>query len=568
MPRIAAVTIALCVACGSQRAPGRADGAGPRAEDAAPRGAATADRARSDAGDAAPGEPDAGDAAPGEPGAGDGGVDAGAPDADSEIAAADGGVPAYVEVEGDLALFPLHAVATSLEVKIYSSPRSMASRVGYLRNGARMRVGPPIRGGGCGGAWHELPTGGFVCARDGLEVRSGPVARPSAPPPPCMSCPLPYEYGFTRLASTPMLARLPDLDETRVIDEIIADRERASGTAPTKQAGRQPSDAQATSTSDGGEAAPPTAAPPDGGGQPAPLPAPPAQPTDVPSEVDATEGPPSAAEQRRAPSVSTWLERGFFVSINRLIGAKNRRLYFKTVYGRYVPENRVFRFTGFSPFQGVRVDAGHPLPIYFVKSPRAFLDPAPGTRGLERVRADRLTLLDVTGREGRAYRLASGHLVERSWVARIDRTPPPPDLVPGEKWIDVDLSEQTLVAYQGDTPILATMVSTGKEGFDTPSGDFRIKSKHVATTMDGNTATDGPYSIEDVPWTMYFHRSYALHGAFWHRQYGIARSHGCVNLSPNDARFLFDWTQPALPPGWHGVFATRENPGTRVIVHE
>jgi hypothetical protein len=206
--------------------------------------------------------------------------------------------------------------------------------------------------------------------------------------------------------------------------------------------------------------------------------------------------------------------------------------------------------------------------VYFVKAPRAMLEPAPGTHGLERVRVDRLTRLDVVGAEGRSWRLADGHLIEKGWVARITASPPPPDLAPGEKWIEVDLSDQTLVAYEGDRPVLATMVSTGKEGFETPSGDFRIKSKHVATTMDGNTATDGPYSIEDVPWTMYFHRSYALHGAFWHRQFGIARSHGCVNLSAADARFLFSWTLPALPPGWHGVHAGRDRPGTRVIVHE
>jgi hypothetical protein len=130
-------------------------------------------------------------------------------------------------------------------------------------------------------------------------------------------------------------------------------------------------------------------------------------------------------------------------------------------------------------------------------------------------------------------------------VARVAATPPPPALAPGEKWIDVDLSEQTLVAYEGERPVLATMVSTGKEDFDTPSGDFRIRSKHVATTMDGNTATDGPYSIEDVPWTMYFHRSYALHGAFWHRQLA-SPGHGCVNLSPSTpASSSVDRARPA-----------------------
>lgn len=84
--------------------------------------------------------------------------------------------------------------------------------------------------------------------------------------------------------------------------------------------------------------------------------------------------------------------------------------------------------------------------------------------------------------------------------------------------------------------------------------------------MDGN-ATSGAYSIENVPWVMYFRDSFALHGAFWHSGLGAVRSHGCVNLSPDDARWLFHWTSPTLPDGWHAVFATERDPGTRVYVH-
>jgi lipoprotein-anchoring transpeptidase ErfK/SrfK len=86
--------------------------------------------------------------------------------------------------------------------------------------------------------------------------------------------------------------------------------------------------------------------------------------------------------------------------------------------------------------------------------------------------------------------------------------------------------------------------------------------------MDGDVASDGPYSIEDVPWVMYFQGSYALHGAFWHNLFGSTRSHGCVNMSPLDARALFFWVEPELPTGWHGVFQTEGHPGTRVIIHE
>ena len=121
---------------------------------------------------------------------------------------------------------------------------------------------------------------------------------------------------------------------------------------------------------------------------------------------------------------------------------------------------------------------------------------------------------------------------------------------------------------------MTTVASTGRrnrsnpdENYETIQGGFRIQSKHVATTMDGNSANDGPYSIEDVPWVMYFEQSFALHGAFWHSSFGVMRSHGCVNLSPPDARWFYNWAEPQVPAGWHAAYATPQRPGTRVYVH-
>ncbi len=132
-----------------------------------------------------------------------------------------------------------------------------------------------------------------------------------------------------------------------------------------------------------------------------------------------------------------------------------------------------------------------------------------------------------------------------------------------------------LVAFEGTRPVFGTLISSGRRNptdkekdFPTPAGTFHIREKHVTTTMDGDVASDGPYSIEDVPWVMYFQGSYALHGAFWHDQFGHMRSHGCVNLAPDDARTLFAWTDPPLPPGWHGAFATDDKSGTRIVIHE
>ena len=85
------------------------------------------------------------------------------------------------------------------------------------------------------------------------------------------------------------------------------------------------------------------------------------------------------------------------------------------------------------------------------------------------------------------------------------------------------------------------------------------------TNLEDDDA-NGYYAIEDVPWVMFFHKGYGLHGAFWHRAFGHVRSHGCVNLTPGDAKWLFDWTSPALPPGWSAVLPTPDEPGTLVRV--
>jgi lipoprotein-anchoring transpeptidase ErfK/SrfK len=154
--------------------------------------------------------------------------------------------------------------------------------------------------------------------------------------------------------------------------------------------------------------------------------------------------------------------------------------------------------------------------------------------------------------------------------------PAPQNLGPDERYVDVNLSTQTLVLYKGTTPVYATLISSGKESkikekdHRTPLGEWRIREKHITTTMDGDgsAAGDLPYSIEDVPYVMYYHESYALHGAFWHANYGVQMSHGCVNLSPLDAKYVFLFVDPGLPEGWHGAWTRGERQGTRVIVHE
>jgi len=113
------------------------------------------------------------------------------------------------------------------------------------------------------------------------------------------------------------------------------------------------------------------------------------------------------------------------------------------------------------------------------------------------------------------------------------RTDASPD---GERWIEVIVSEQKLIAWQGDTPVFETIVSTGKPGFETIPGEFRIYVKYDKTRMRGPG-----YDTPDVPWTMYYYRGFAIHGAYWHNNFGTRVSHGCVNLRVPEAKALYDW---------------------------
>jgi L,D-transpeptidase catalytic domain len=157
-----------------------------------------------------------------------------------------------------------------------------------------------------------------------------------------------------------------------------------------------------------------------------------------------------------------------------------------------------------------------------------------------------------------------------AWIARKDvrvstRMQPPAGVAEDEKWFDIDLDEQVLVAYEGTRAVYATLVSTGKWGkHATPVVITRIASKLERTTMASDK--QDVYSVADVPWTMFYDGNYALHTSYWHDGFGSVRSHGCINLSPHDARLLFRWSSPDVPPGWTSVRGDKDNPGSLVRV--
>ena len=109
----------------------------------------------------------------------------------------------------------------------------------------------------------------------------------------------------------------------------------------------------------------------------------------------------------------------------------------------------------------------------------------------------------------------------------------------GRKWIEVDLSTQTLTAWQGDVPVMYSTISSGKQGTPTVTGRFQVGTKYTSQRMYGPG-----YDIPGVPWVMYFFADYAIHGAYWHNAFGTPTSHGCVNMRPAEAEALWNWAPP------------------------
>lgn len=119
-----------------------------------------------------------------------------------------------------------------------------------------------------------------------------------------------------------------------------------------------------------------------------------------------------------------------------------------------------------------------------------------------------------------------------SWDYTLD----PSTLADEGRWIDVDLSSQTVTAYDGTTPVKTFIVSTGVAAHPTVTGQFHIYVKLKSTLMVGPG-----YYLPGVPFTMYFYKGYALHGTYWHHNFGHPMSHGCVNLYTPDAEWLYNW---------------------------
>jgi hypothetical protein len=233
--------------------------------------------------------------------------------------------------------------------------------------------------------------------------------------------------------------------------------------------------------------------------------------------------------------------------------------YYKTVDGMLVEPDNIYKLGPASTWQGLALKPGHKFPFAWIRldKTKVLAEPKPRAKVVERL--ERRTLIDTLGEDVAVGQQRFFKIGEGRWVAHSDlciaRASAPPDGVltsPERQWIDVDLGEQVMVAYEDAVPVYATVVSTGRK-VKTPRGNYPIWARVLAHTMKNQPYEDAPYHVARVPWTMFFQTHNAVHGCYWHNDYGSPRSHGCINTSPLDVKHIFEWVKPHLPPGWFGI---------------
>jgi hypothetical protein len=493
--------------------------------------------------------------------------------------------------------------------------RKGAVRLGYLRQGGTVEVVPEAHPkANCPDGWYELISGGFVCGRYATLDLNHPKVRLAAHAP-YTDGPLPYDYGYNTTNGTPLYKTAPSHEDRMKFEPWLKPRARLRPISLSDEpvASSEPMDAGPTTATIALSAA---ASGLGGGTSGDPLSAFDPWDSGVPWYLRDFDGgkPQVTLDELKEDSgpIERRMVKGFYLALDREVdtGASKSLRWWRTTAGLITPFDRIVVQRPLTDFHGIWLGQNPPQPDIdaadagpfdagsYVTSPRPakkldlpvafvlwyhahkFTLSSDHKKAVPGEVLRRFTPVQLSGED---VVVGGFHYLETDegwWMRAAEGTvartaAPPKDLGPREKWIDVNLSTQTLVAFEGDKPVYVTLVSTGKMNDDekekdhrTKPGIFRIREKHIAATMDGDVASDGPYSIEFVPWIMYFNASIALHGAFWHQNFGHVQSHGCVNLSPLDAKTLFGWTDPVLPSGWHGVMATEDHPGTLVVVHD
>lgn len=251
-----------------------------------------------------------------------------------------------------------------------------------------------------------------------------------------------------------------------------------------------------------------------------------------------------------------------FSTISSIVTGDDGNTWYQINYGEYVRSDDA-SLVYHSDFTGVEVKEQPQRPFGWVVqefTPSNAPDTAPDPNA---TKISRYTLFEVYGAATDAegwiwYDIGGGRWMKQTFASLVDVTPKPEGVGDGEYWVEVDLYEQSFAAYVGNRMVYASLISSGLNRWPTHEGLFQVWDRHEKTKMSGAEGKVDYYFIEDVPHTMFFDEDIALHGAYWHDRFGFKHSHGCVNMPPRAAEWVFNWSATAPNALW--VFVHTSNP--------
>ncbi len=432
-----------------------------------------------------------------------------------------------------------HKLASiAMRTWIYDRPSDSAQKLGYLRAGATIARSPAAQGAdGCAGGWYRVPPRGYVCVGKGATLDLEHPIVMAAARGPRRGEPTPYTYVISDSPPPHLYFRLPS----------EADQRRVEGPTVRTHALNHKQRLSGLSTDE--------------------VPAYLATGANLPQPYGSEKNLSYSVHRGRAANNSAFGLMSVFEWTDRRFGL--------TTELDILPLDRT-KPARVSKLTGVKLERGG-RPAFVVLSGTTSYKP--DGKHFKEAGA-------VAGRSGWELTGENHGGDNVLWETTSGVWLPAPGLIMGEigkdrakfaergkKWISVSIQKQLLIAFEGEKPVFAALVSSGRGGmadptetFATVRGTFLLRAKHVSGTMDGNEASDESFDLRDVPYIQYFHEGYALHAAYWHDDFGKTRSHGCVNLAPADAAWLFDWTDPQVPPEWHGAVAPQG--GTMVYIHK
>lgn len=407
--------------------------------------------------------------------------------------------------------------------KIYIRPDTSSPLIGLIRAGQNVPLektealkGPGV--GRCTGGFYSIKPRGFVCSgRHSTLDGSDPRVRAAAEILPDTNLPMPYRVG-TVTSDTPQYGRIPTRAEQ--LEREPGLEAHLARNADTKKAGRGPTSAFMKYV----ESAKP--------------------------ELIADE---KAYEGRKMSFIKELDAEG--------------RTFLVTPDLTLVPKDKV-ELAEASNLQGVDLTKT-PMAFPFgftwtVDAPKLEKQPDGSYKETGAV-YPRHTFVQLDGQVfrgqgGNYWKTADGSFIKHDLVTVFKQRKDKPAGV-GDKgtWIDVRITWGTLVAYEGDKPVYATAISPGangisKSGATTKNGQYVVNWKLISADMNG-VDKKKVWAVDEVPFVLYYKDGYAVHGAWWHDDFGRPKSHGCVNVAPRDAQWLWRWMTPELPEGWYAVAA-------------